>query len=221
MKFRLFVLTLSIISLFTISSYAEDEHNHNSKENAESHSDNDDHNHNKHSENDGHGHKKKKKEESHKGHGHDDHSENDDHAHDKQNEAEKHDHGSHDEHDGHGSGKAIGKGKAIEEIKEEKGFRLSKEAIKTLKLKLDTVDGASFKISKKTLVASKNTKGVYRFRAGFFKLLPAEITKELPDGYIVEVKGVDFGDQIVVDGVGLLRVTDVYSTDKSEYGHSH
>ena len=47
MKFRLFVLTLSIISLFTISSYAEDEHNHNSKENAESHSDNDDHNHNK------------------------------------------------------------------------------------------------------------------------------------------------------------------------------
>ena len=29
-----------------------------------------------------------------------------------------------------------------------------------------------------------------------------------------KVKGVDFGDQIVIDGVGLLRVTDVYSTDR-------
>ena len=41
------------------------------------------------------------------------------------------------------------------------------------------------------------------------------------EDYTFQVKGVDFGDQIVVDGLGLLRVTDVYSTDKSEYAHSH
>ena len=39
--------------------------------------------------------------------------------------------------------------------------------------------------------------------------------------YLVKVKGVGFGDQVVTDGVGLLQVTDVYSTDKSEYGHGH
>jgi hypothetical protein len=140
---------------------------------------------------------------------HDDHKEHDEH---KDHEEEGHN---------HGGGKSIGKGKAIEEVDEIKGFKLSKEAIKTLSIKLTTVNESIFNISKKTLVASKNKKGVYRFRAGFFKFLPAKILKEEKEGYRIEVKGIAFGDQIVVEGIGLLRVTDVYSTDKSEYGHSH
>ena len=216
------VLILFLTLSFMTYSYAEEGHNHSS-----------DSKHKEHSDHDGHNHKKKKKDKSHDDHddhGQKGHSEDDGHAHEKHKKDDGHDHGSHDdhkghgghdEHEGHGGGKAIGKGKAIEEVDEKKGFRLSKEAIKTLKLKLDTVDGSTFKINKKTLVASKNIKGVYRFRAGFFKLLPAKITKELSDGYMVEVRGVDFGDQIVVNGGGLLRVTDVYSTDKSEDGHSH
>ncbi len=226
MNCKLIVALIISSGMFLNLSYAEDGHDHSSQEKS--------HNDGKHSKDDGHNHKKKKHDD-HKGHGeedgynhkkhkegdgHDDHKGHDDHSgHDDDKGHD--DHSKHDDHEGHGGGKAIGKGKAIEEVDEKKGFRLSKEAIKTLKLKLNTVDGSSFKISKKTLVASKNTKGVYRFRAGFFKLLPAKITKELSDGYVVEVKGVDFGDQIVIDGVGLLRVTDVYSTDKSEYGHSH
>ena len=142
---------------------------------------------------------------------HDDHKEEKGHA----------DHGEHGEHGEHGGGKAVGKGKAIEEVDENKGFKLSKEAIKTLKLKLQTVDGDEFSIDKTTLVSSKSTKGLYRFRGGFFKFMPVELLKESKGKYLVKVKGVDFGDQIVIDGVGLLRVTDVYSTDTSEYGHSH
>lgn len=154
----------------------------------------------KHSEDDGHGHKKKES--------HDGHKEGDEHV-------------GHDDYDDHGGGKAIGKGKAIEAVDEVKGFKLSKEAIKTLKLKLKTVDGDEFSIEKTTLVASKGVKGLYRFRGGFFKFLPVKLKKEVKGKYLVKVKGVDFGDQIVTNGVGLLRVTDVYSTDKSEYGHSH
>lgn len=233
MNFKLFLSVVIGSLLLTFSTYAEDGHDHSAHEKKEKHSKEDGHDHGKHSDDDGHKHKKKKKKGSHDNHddhGHKGHSEDDGHDHNKHKDDDGHDHGSHDDHKGHGShdgheghggGKAIGKGKAIEEVDEKKGFKLSKEAIKTLKLKLDTVNGSSFKISKKTLVASKNTKGVYRFRAGYFKLLPAKIKKELPDGYMVEVSGVDFGDQIVIDGVGLLRVTDVYSTDKSEYGHSH
>ena len=148
-----------------------------------------------------------------------DHSSHKGHDHSKQ--EEKHD--DHDDHKGHdhGASKAIGKGKAIEVVDEKKGFKLSKEAIKTLKLRLQNVDGDEFEISKTTLVSSKSIKGVYRFRAGFFKLLNAKILKETKSGYKVKVAGVEFGDQIVINGVGLLRVTDVYSTDKSEYGHSH
>lgn len=202
------LLALTIGSLGFVSASAEDGHDHeNHKEKEE---------HGKHKESDGHDHGKKHSDhdniDDHKGH--DDHNGKDSHkSHDDHKEGE-------DGHD-HGGGKAIGKGKAIVDVDEKKGFKLSKEAIKTLKLKLSTVDGSTFKIGKNTLVASKNKKGVYRFRAGYFKFLPAKILKEEKNGYKVEVKGVDFGDQIVVDGVGLLRVTDVYSTDKSEYGHSH
>ncbi len=156
------------------------------------------HNDEEHSENDGHNHKKKKSQSE-----------------------DEHKDGDEEEH-GHGvGGKAVGEGKAIVEISEEKGFKLSKEAIKTLELKLLNVDSDEFLIEKTTLVTSKKLKGVYRFRGGFFKLLPVELKKEVDGKYLVKVKGVDFGDQIVINGVGLLRVADVYSTDKAEYSHSH
>jgi len=163
-------------------------------------------------------HKNEKGHADHKGEkGHVDHADHkgekghDDHA----------DHKSEKGHDDHGSGKSIGKGKAIEEVSEIKGFKLSKEAIKTLNLKLKNVEGATFKITKSTLVTSKNKKGVYRFRSGYFKFMPAKIIKNVKDEFLVEVIGVGFGDQIVTNGVGLLRVTDIYSTDKSAYGHAH
>lgn len=158
-----------------------------------------------------------------------DHSSHVDHNHSK--DKKHNDHDDHKEHDSsknddykrhdHGGSKAIGKGKAIEIVDEKKGFKLSKEAIKTLKLRLQNVDSNEFEISKSTLVSSKNIKGVYRFRAGFFKLLNVKILKETKTGYKLKVVDVDFGDQIVINGLGLLRVTDIYSTDKSEYGHSH
>lgn len=165
---------------------------------------------------------------SHKGHDHskqeekhDDHNDHKGHDHSKHEDHD--DHSKHSDHEGHdhGASKAIGKGKAIEVVDEKKGFKLSKEAIKTLKLRLQNVDGDEFEINKATLVSSKSIKGVYRFRAGFFKLLKAKILIKTKSGYKVKVAGVEFGDQIVINGVGLLRVTDVYSTDKSEYGHSH
>ena len=135
------------------------------------------------------------------------------------------DHKGHDDHKhsnhSHGGKKAIGKGKAIIEVSQKKGFRLSKQAINTLRLKLNTVNGAKFEINKETLVHSKNLKGVYRFRGGYFKFLPVIIKKEKLNKLLVEVKGLSFGDQIVINGVSLLRVTDIYSTDKSEYGHAH
>jgi hypothetical protein len=129
--------------------------------------------------------------------------------------------GEHDDHDDHGAGKSIGTGKAIEVVDEKKGFKLSNEAIKTLTIKLQTIDTKEFLISKTTLVVSKSSKGIYRYRSGFFKLLPVTSIKKVKGKYLVKVNGVGFGDQIVTQGVGLLLVADVYSTDKSEYGHGH
>jgi len=193
-----------------------------------------------HKENNGHKHVKKVKagHASHKDHdeseeGHGDHKEegHGDHKEEGHGDHKEEGHGDHKEaghsdhkeegHDDHGGGKAIGKGKAVEEVDEVKGLKLSKEAIKTLKLKLLNVDGDEFTIEKTTLVTSRESKGVYRFRGGFFKLLPVETIKEVNGKYLVKVKGVDFGDQIVINGTGLLRIADVYSTDSAEYSHAH
>jgi hypothetical protein len=152
---------------------------------------------------------KNKEEHKDEKHQHDDHK------------GEKAEEGEHKDHDDHGGGKSIGTGKAIEVVDEKKGFKLSKEAIKTLSIKLQTIASDEFLIGKKTLVVSKSKKGIYRFRGGFFKFLPVTSIKKVKGKYLVKVKGVGFGDQVVTDGVGLLQVTDVYSTDKSEYGHGH
>ena len=212
MKMLLLILTTTLY----FANYAlaeEDGHDHSNEK------------HSEHKEEDGHNHKKHKK---HKGH-----KDGDEHNHEKNEDPSDHDdhkkgddhssHGGHGGHEGHdeGGGKAIGKNKAITEVSEEKGFKLSKEAIKTMKLALQNVSGDTFEITKKTLVVSKATKGVFRFRGGYFKLLTAQILKETSKGYQVKVQGVDFGDQIVTNGVQLLRVTDIYSKDKSEYGHAH
>ncbi len=153
-----------------------------------------------------------------KSNGHKDRS-HDDHKADEHGDSNNGD--EHKEHDEHGVGKSIGRGKAIEAVDEIRGFKLSKEAIKTLNLKLQTIASDEFLIGKGTLVVSKSNKGIYRFRGGFFKFLPVSSIKKLKGKYLVKVKGVGFGDQVVTDGVGLLQVTDVYSTDKSEYGHGH
>lgn len=148
-----------------------------------------------------------------------DHGDHDDHEKEEKHEEHK-EHKEHNDH-GHGTSKAIGKGKAIEEVKDQDGFKLSNEALRSLNIKLESINSSEFKISKQSLVTSKNQKGIYRYRDGFFKFLEIHILKEENGEYLVNCKDLKFGDQIVVSGVGLLRVADVYSTDKSEYGHGH
>jgi hypothetical protein len=147
----------------------------------------------------------------HSGHNHAAHAEHSDH--------EGHDHSAH----AHGGSKAIGKGKAIKKVDEKQGFQLSSQAIKNLKLKLKSVDGSTIVVPSEVVVKSKNKIGIYRFKDGFFKFLNAKVisndkkTKKVK----LHVPALGFGDQIVINGVALLRVSDVYSTDKSEYGHAH
>ena len=91
-----------------------------------------------------------------------------------------------DEHH-HGAGKSIGEGKAITEVDEEKGFKLSKEAIEALGLKMIVVKNSTFDIPKTSIVTSTNTIGVYRYKQKFFKLLSVKIIKENADTFTIKV----------------------------------
>lgn len=149
-----------------------------------------------------------------------------DHSHDEKSESHKdHDeyegeHDDHAEHE-HGSSKAVGDGKAITAVDEVKGFSLSVESIKLLGVEFKNAVGTSIDLPHKALVVNRTERGFYRLRGGFFKFVVAKKVEETSDGYRVLAPDWKFGDRIVVNKVDLIRVSDIYSTDDAEYGHSH
>lgn len=146
---------------------------------------------------------------------HKEHHEHDEHS-------EHSDHHEHDQHkEGAADGKAIGEGKAIQEFIEGKGFSLSKEAYQALEIRLIKPKDAVFNIAPLALVNIHSEVGIYRFRDGLFKLVPLEILERSARGVRARVKEFQNGDSFVESDPALLRVTDVYSVDESEYGHSH
>ena len=111
--------------------------------------------------------------------------------------------------------------KAVLLVDEEEGLKLSDEAIKTIGIKFITPTTNRFTILKSALVSSMRTTGVYRFREGSFKLIPVTVVKDSDEKYLVSTAEFTTGDKVVVGGASLLRVADIYSTDKSEHSHAH
>ncbi len=123
--------------------------------------------------------------------------------------------------DDHESSRSVGEGKAIVAVDEERGFKLSKEAVETLGIEYQEIDREEFEIPRESIVISKSLRGLYVFRNNFFKLIHVTILSESDVSYRVKTSEAKPGDHVVINGVDLLRVADIYSTDKSEYGHSH
>lgn len=121
----------------------------------------------------------------------------------------------------HGSSKAVGKGKAITENSKEEGIKLSPKAIANLKVSLMSANAGLVEIPRKALVKKGNETFVYRYRNGHFKMIAAKVMIDGKQTLKVKVADREFGDQIVVDGVELIRVSDTYANDEAEYGHSH
>lgn len=146
---------------------------------------------------------------------HDEHEHHDDH-HKENNEHKDNHHDDHHDDHGHGHGhghgeERVGEGKAISAVDEHDGFKLSAEATKRLKIRTRPYMGSFVGLSDSSYVTVRKERALYRLRNGFYKLIDEHDFKaEFKDG-----------DEIVVSGVELLRISDIFSTDKSEYGHAH
>lgn len=113
--------------------------------------------------------------------------------------------------------KAIGEGKAILKVSEAEGFQLSKGAVKSLNIKFQNYFNNEVELNKDALVASGDFKGVFRYRDNYFKLIEVILISESEKFYKIRLSQFQAGDKIVTSGVNLLRVADIYSTNKSEY----
>lgn len=114
--------------------------------------------------------------------------------------------GNHSDH--HGKSHRFGPEKAILDVDENKGFKLSQESRKLLKIKTQKISSLNREIPPEATVYIKDKKGFYVLRQGYFKFQKMDEKPKI-------------GDKIVVEGKEIIAISDIFSTDQSEYGHSH
>ena len=135
--------------------------------------------------------------------GHDDHKEHNEHT-----EKEKHDdHGEEGEHAEH----------------EEKldGFKLNAASVKTFDLKLINYVAQKTILPKKAIYKGLNEVNIYRFRAGLYKRIDFKILTQTKSDFHISSPDLATGDQIVINGIGFLRMAEIAASGGLSDSHSH
>lgn len=160
-------------------------------------------------------------EESHhdKHEGHDNHEKDKDHNH-KEAKA------SHDEHGEHGNeseeNPQVGEGKGITVASAEDGIKLSSEAIKNFEIKTIKISNLnSISVSKKAIVTAGDEVNLFRVRDGFYKRIDFDILRKEGVQIMIKSKELKLNDEIVVYGMGFLRIAEIAAFGGAPEGHSH
>lgn len=165
---------------------------------------------------DAHKHSEGEKHDEEENHGHD---ENEEHGEDEATHAHGEDEED-EEHEEEASSK-VGPEKGVTEASEKKGIKLSPEAIKNFGLKAQKASAGNFSLPKAAIVMTGEEKNIYRLRSGFYKRIDFDLVQKNGDQWTIKSKNLQAGDEVVVEGVGFLRIAEVAAFDKSEAGHSH
>jgi hypothetical protein len=165
-----------------------------------------------------------KAEEKSKSHGHSHEEEESAHAdgHDKDDHAEKKDEHGHGEHEEEEAAPNVGPDKGIIEASEEDGIKLSPEALKNFgikTIKLTSQGPWSVPISARLLAAEEVN--LYRVRAGAFKRVDFNVVKKASDTMMITSSDLKAGDEIVISGIGFLRIAEISAFGGAPEGHSH
>lgn len=181
-----------------------------------------------HSEDD-HDHKHDESTEKEKGgHAHKEGSEAHDHSHEEGEKGHDHAHkdGDGDDH-GHAHGEeeeqsaSVGPDKGIVEANDESGFKLSPEAFKNFELKFVNVSSGTLTLPRSAIVLAGEETNLFRMRKDFFKRIDFKIVRQSEKEIVVQSKDLSPGDQIVVAGLGFLRIAELAAFGGVAHGHSH
>jgi hypothetical protein len=101
-------------------------------------------------------------------------------------------------------------------------FQLSPEAVKNFELKTWKLQGRGpWPVSNRAIVHSGEETNLYRLRDGFFKRVDFQIVKKSDDRLFVASKDLREGDEIVVSGLGFLRIVELAAFGGVSESHSH
>lgn len=167
-----------------------------------------------------------------KGHAH---AKGEQHDHGDSSESEKdkdhdHDHGK-EEEDAHGkasehkheeSNDNVGPDKGIVEASEENGIKLSKEAFGNFGIKTQKLSGAGpWTIPSSARLFSGEEINLYRVRDQFIKRIDFKTIKTSAGTVTIQTSELKTGDEIVVGGIGFLRIAELVALGGAPEGHSH
>lgn len=149
-----------------------------------------------------------------------DHDHDHDHGHES---GESHDGHDHDDHGhNHGGAEKMGENSAIKSVGEKGEIEFSDEALKKLNIKLMSINSKTVQVERSALVFDKEEVGFYLFREGKFYFRKLAEYERLDSKKIrFNIENLKYGDQLVVSEVGLIKISDIFAHDESEYGHSH
>ena len=194
---RLFILAAFLFSLGAISVSAKnDSHKHDEKSKQE-----------KSHDHDGAGHNEEK---------HAEHDDGESHEHEESGE-----HADHDEHGEHEEGAQVGPNKGILEASESEGIKLSPEAEKNFELSRIKVSGNTVEIPKIAVVTAVAEVNVFRYRNGFYKRIDFAQVGRSSASVTIQSKDLKPGDEIVIQGLGFLRLAEIAAFGGAPEGHSH
>ncbi|MBX3019866.1 MAG: hypothetical protein KF767_18410 [Bdellovibrionaceae bacterium] len=136
-----------------------------------------------------------------------------------------------DEHDEHGpdhteerseTPENVGPEKGIVAIDDHDGFKLSPEAEKNFEIRAIVLkDAGPWTLPKMATVRSGSEVSLYRRRAGFIKRI--DFTPASQSGETIRVSSKDLrpGDEILIAGLGFVRIAELAATGGMAEGHSH
>lgn len=115
----------------------------------------------------------------------------------------------------------IGPGKAVELFDADKGLKLSQKAVKMLGLKaIDISTGTHISVPLKSAIYIKEDVALYILREGFFKFVPVKILTHTTNELTIDSAAFKSGDQIVIEGVPLLRIAHLNVMNTESEKHS-
>ena len=157
------------------------------------------------------------------------HEEGDEDRHDSDHKEEGENHPHDDNKEGHANGKheeheenpQVGPGKGILEASEESGIKLSPEAEKNFEIARLKVSQESIEIPKSAIVRAVSEVNVFRYRNGFYKRIDFEQLSRAQNKIFIKSEDLKPGDEVVVSGLGFLRIAEIAAFGGAPKGHSH
>lgn len=154
---------------------------------------------------------------------HKDHSEEKHDSHEK--EADHADHVDADDHktEEHGvsANDQVGIGKGIVEANEVSGFKLSPEAEKNFEIKKINVSSQVVEIPNGAIVTAVNEINIFRYRSGFYRRIDFDFVSKGRGKTQIKSKDLKVGDEIIISGLGFLRLAEIAAFGGAPEGHSH